>query len=192
MLFLHRKHAHRRAMRVLLGTNALILLAGAMLAPIYALFVEEVGGDLLDASLTGAAFALAAGIAALFAGRIADRVKEAELIVAAGYVIIGACFLALTQVRGIYGLLVVQVVIGLAEATYSPSFDALFSKHLDRRRAGAAWGTWEAMAYFMTAAGALVGGFVASFWGFNALFVLMAALSFASGVYIYFLPRKIL
>jgi len=40
-----------RGLRILLVTNAMILLAGAMLGPIYAIFVEKVGGNLLDASI---------------------------------------------------------------------------------------------------------------------------------------------
>ena len=36
---------------MLLFTNSLIIVAGAMLGPIYALLVEDIGGGLLDASL---------------------------------------------------------------------------------------------------------------------------------------------
>ena len=46
-----------KALRILLITNGLVLLTGAMLGPIYALFVENISGDLLDASLTGDFFA---------------------------------------------------------------------------------------------------------------------------------------
>ena len=74
-----------RALRILLVTNGIILFAGAMMGPIYALFVEEIGGDLLDASLTVAIFALAAGITALISGRYADKIKENELIIVLGY-----------------------------------------------------------------------------------------------------------
>ena len=75
-----------RAARILLGTNAMILLAGAMLGPIYALFVEDIGGDLLDASIAWAVFALAAGFTTLITGKYADKIKESELILVLGYV----------------------------------------------------------------------------------------------------------
>ena len=51
-----------RALRILLSTNGMILLAGAMLGPIYALFVDKIGGDLMDASIAGGIFALVAEI----------------------------------------------------------------------------------------------------------------------------------
>lgn len=80
-------------MRILLCTNALVLMVGAMLGPIYALFVEKVGGDLMDASIAGGIFALAAGLATLASGRYSDRIKENELIVVLGYTIMGIGFL---------------------------------------------------------------------------------------------------
>jgi len=181
-----------RALRILLITNAIILIAGAMLGPIYALFVEEIGGDLLDASLTAGMFALAAGIATLIAGRYADKIKENELIVVFGYTMMGVGFLLYLAVNSIWLLFLVQMIIGFAEAIYSPAFDALYSKHLTQRQAGRQWGTWEAANYFSVAIGAVIGGFIVSQFGFSILFVLMAILSFASAVYIYHLPRKVL
>ena len=82
-----------QALRLLLITNGLVLLAAAMLGPIYALFVEEIGGDLLEASLTGGIFALAAGITTLIAGRYTDKLKENNsLIVSLGYTVMGIGF----------------------------------------------------------------------------------------------------
>ena len=40
-----KRRSSSKALRILLATNAFILLAGAMLGPIYALFVDEIGGE---------------------------------------------------------------------------------------------------------------------------------------------------
>ena len=181
-----------KALRILLFTNALILVAIAMLGPVYAIFVEQIGGDLLDASMTGAIFAFTAGLTSLIAGKYADRIKENELILVIGYSIIGIGFICYTFVDNISKLFFVQIIMGIGEAIYSPAFDALYSKHLTKKRAGRQWGAWEAMYYFVTAFGAMLGGLLIYSFGFNFIFILMALLSFTSAFYIYFLPRKIL
>ncbi|MBU5688339.1 MAG: hypothetical protein KQA41_02115 [Candidatus Aenigmarchaeota archaeon] len=68
-----------RAIKILLFTNSLVMIAGAMLGPIYALFVEDVGGNLLDASITNSIFFLAAGITSIFAGSIQTILKNPSL-----------------------------------------------------------------------------------------------------------------
>ena len=181
-----------KALRILLITNGLVLIASAMLGPIYALFVEKIGGSLLDASLTGGIFALAAGITTLIAGNFADKFKEDELIVASGYIIMGIGFILYIFVNSIWSLFGVQVLIGFAEAFYSPAFDAVYSKHITKKKAGSEWGAWESMNYFSTAIGAAMGGLIVSTFGFNALFTIMGILCFASAIYIYHLPRRVL
>jgi len=180
-----------KTLRILLATNGFILLAGAMLAPIYALFVEDIGGDLLDASLTGAVFALAAGVTTLFAGTYADKVQREELIVAAGYAAMGIGFFLYNYVDSIWWLFAVQVLIGFAEAFYSPAFDALYSKHLAATKVGREWGAWESLNYFSIAIGAVIGGFIATSYGFSALFTTMGLLCLASALYIILVPRKV-
>lgn len=181
-----------RALRILLITNGLVLLAGAMLGPIYALFVENLGGNLLDASLTGGFFALAAGITTLLAGKFADKNKRAELIVAFGYGVMGLGFLLYIFVNSIWFLFGIQILIGFAEAFYSPAFDALYSKHITEKKAGREWGTWESMNYFSIAVGSVIGGLVATIFGFNAIFIVMSALCFISAIYIFHLYKRIL
>jgi MFS family permease len=173
-------------------TNGLILIASAMLGPIYALFVDKVGGDILDAGFAGAAFSLAAGFTVIISGKLTDKIKEKELILVVGYVIMGLGFLSYIVVSSMWMLLIAQIVIGFGEAIYVPAFDAVYSKHLEEDNIGSQWGAWESMNYFATAGGAVVGGFVATKFGFSPLFVIMAILSIASGFYIWRLPRKIL
>ncbi|MBI2600396.1 MFS transporter [Candidatus Daviesbacteria bacterium] len=191
-LFHIKRMFFNKALRILLATNAMILIAGAMLGPIYALFIEKVGGDLLDASFAGATFALVAGITVLLSGKYSDRLEQKKLIVVLGYAIMGIGFLLYTQVSSIWFLLLVQVLIGFGEAIYNPPFDALYSEHLDGRKTATEWGAWEAMNYFSIAIGAVIGGFIVTKFGFNTLFVSMAILCFSSAVYIYHLPKRIL
>ena len=181
-----------KAIKILLVTNGLTLVAGAMLGPIYALFVEEIGGDLLDASYAFGVFAFVAGVVTLISGRFTDKIEENELILVAGYAIMGIGFFGYIFVNSIFLLLIVQAIIGLGEAIYGPAFDVIYSKHLDKKKAGREWGAWEAINYFTTAFGAVAGGILVTLFGFNIIFVAMGLLCFASAIYILFLPRIVL
>ncbi|MCA9358359.1 MFS transporter [Candidatus Kaiserbacteria bacterium] len=193
MKFIFTPHTYlNRSLRILLATNALILMSAAMLGPIQALFVTEIGGDLLDASFAAATFAVVAGITTLLIGRWTDRVKENELIIVAGYTLIGIAFFLFLTVETVADLLFVQILLGLGEAIYSPAFDAVYTRHLTDGKTGSGWGAWEAMNYFMITAGATVGGFIASRYGFDPLFIIMGTLSISAAAYIYFLPRRVL
>lgn len=189
---LKKKHFFNRPLRILLITNGFILIANAMLGPIYAIFVERIGGNLLDASMTVAIFALAAGIASLVSGRYSDKVKENELIVVWGYTLIGCGYLLYMFVDSVLFLFLVMAILGIGEAIYSPAFDSLYTKHIDHHKAGLEWGAWETMNYFIYGLGAAFGGILVSFFGFGLLFFIMMILSFGSALYIYWLPRKIL
>lgn len=185
-----KKHKPNTALRILLATNGIILLAGAMLGPIYALFVEEIGGDLFDASLAGAAFAIAAGVTTFVSGTIADKVRKPKHIVIAGYTIMAVGFFLFVGVSSMATLFLVQALIGIGEAIYAPAYDAMYSNHLDRGKAGREWGEWETMAYFIAAIGAIVGGWLVTTFSFDILFLIMGIISLASAMYILFLPKK--
>lgn len=181
-----------RAIKILLVTNTIVLVSGAMLGPFYAIYVENIGGDIFDASITVAIFAVMAGITTLIAGRFTDKIKEGELVIVFGYMLMGVGFILYLFVDSILTLFLVQVVIGFANAVYNPAFDAIYTKHTDKRKAGRIWGAWEAMDYFSIAIGAIVGSLIVTYIGFELLFILMAAFCFSSALYIYILPRKVL
>ena len=180
-----------KTLKIMLLTNGLVLLSGSMFGPIYGMFVEQIGGNIFDAGLTGSAFALAAAITTFLTGRIADRLKNHAEIVSLGYLIMALGFLLYLTVSSIYSLLVVQVIIGFAEAFYSPSFDVLYSRHVSRKHAGTGWGAWESINYFSIAVGAMIGGAIASIFGFQKLFLFMSALCLVSSAVILFYRNEL-
>jgi MFS family permease len=179
-----------KTIKLLLLTNGLILLAAAMLGPIYALFVEEIGGNLLDASFAGAIFALAAGLTSLISGKMSDKTQRPELIVALGYLLMAMGFIGFIYTKSLNMLFAMQILIGVGEAIYSPAFDEIYSTHLDKNHEGAEWGAWESMNYFVTAVAAIVGGFIASTYGFSALFLAMSSMVILSVLIILLVPKK--
>jgi predicted MFS family arabinose efflux permease len=107
-----------------------------------------------------------------------------------GYSLIGAGYLGYTLIDSVTDLLLVQIVIGMGEAVYSPAFDALYSKHLDKGRAGSEWGAWESLNYFSITFGAVAGGLTVKYFGFDVMFQAMSLLAFISVFYLLRLPRR--
>jgi len=170
----------------------MILVATALFGPIYALFVKEIGGGLIDAGIAFGVFSFTAGLVTLVSGTLSDKVKEVELVIVLGFIVTSVGFLSYIFVDSMTGLLIAQIIVGLGTAIKYPAFDAVYSKHLDDGLGGREWGAWESMYYFTTAFGAVAGGYLATEFGFNAIFITMAVLSFLGGLFIYMLPRKLL
>lgn len=79
---------------ILLATDFAVLVAAAMLAPFYALYVSNIGGNILEAGAAASVFAVSAGLASIAAGRFAENVERKELLVGVCFVLIGLGFLA--------------------------------------------------------------------------------------------------
>ena len=74
-------------------------------------------------------------------------------------------------------LVVAQVSLGLGNAVRNPADDGLYSKFLSRSQEASGWGSWEAMSYITTAVSSIIGGYITSYFGFNALFFVMGVCS---------------
>lgn len=167
----------QKELKILLLSSALFMLAGGLFGPIYAIFVEEIGGDILTAGTAYSVFAIAAGILIFFISRWEDHVKHQEKLVIAGYFLSCLGFLGYLLINQTWHLFLVQIVFGLGEAIGTPAYDGLYSKHLDKGKFVSEWGLWESMAYIITGIAAAIGGVLASIYGFKFIFVIMFLLS---------------
>lgn len=181
-----------RPLKIILVTNVFVLIAAAMLAPIYAVYVDGIGGDLLDAGVAMSLFAVAAGVTSLVAGTVADKIKHKHVLVGVGYLLNGGGFAAHAFVDSVWQLFAVQVFVGLVQASYDPVFDGLYTKFIGNvKRASSRWSLWEAGNYFSVAIGSVVGAAVVAYTSFQTLFMLMATICVASGLYLLAAGRKL-
>lgn len=167
--------------RLLLITDAFYLIAGGLLGPIYALYVADIGGDLLDAANTYAIFMVTAGIVVFLLGLWEDKAKHQRKFVIAGYGLGVLGYAGYLLVANPLGLFIVQGILGLSVALKDPAYDALFSRSGGKHLAFA-WGEWEAVDYIALGVGAFLGGVIAHLHGFVTLLWFMAGLSMTSFV----------
>lgn len=169
----------QRNLKILLVASSLFMLAGGLFGPIYAVFVEEIGGDLLTAGSAYSIFAIVAGVMIYLIGKWEDRVKHQEKLIIAGYALSCIGFLGYLLIKTPVHLFIVQMIFGVGEAIGTPAFDGLYSKHLDKGRYASEWGLWDSMSYITIGIGAIAGGFLANLYGFRLLFAVMLVISLA-------------
>ncbi len=164
-------------MKILLMGSFFFMFAGGMFGPIYAVFVENIGGDLLTAGSAYAAFSISAGVLMFFISRWEDHVKHQEKLIILGYGLSCVGFLGYLLIQNPIHLFIVQIIFGIGEAVNSPAYDGMYSRLLERGKFASEWGMWESMQYIVISVAALVGGYLASAFGFKLIFVLMFILS---------------
>ncbi len=184
----------QKELEILLLSSALFMLAGGLFGPIYAVFVEEIGGDLLTAGAAYSMFAIAAGILIFFISRWEDHVKHQEKLVVIGFVLSCTGFFGYTLIRNPFDLFMVQIIFGVGEAIGTPAYDGLYSRYMDKGKFVSEWGLWESLRWIVIGASAIVGGFLANIYGFRFLFMIMFIISVLGLIVSFsliFLKRKI-
>ncbi|MBU0635740.1 MFS transporter [Candidatus Micrarchaeota archaeon] len=163
----------RKWLKTLLVADSFAALASGMLLPIYAIFVGQIGGDLLDASSSWAVFAIIAGILIYVMGRWEDKHKHYARLMFSGYLLRALAFLGYFFVSNTTELFLVQIILGISAAVLTPSYDALYSSYLDKGKYATEWGAWEGMTLVVEGIAALMGGAIVFYFGFSVLFLIM-------------------
>lgn len=169
----------KRGLVILLACFALFTLATEVLVPVYAVFVEGIGGDLLTA---GGAYAIFMGVTAVLVfliSRWEDRFKHLEKLIILGFCIKVVGFTGYVFVRTPMHLFIVQIILGIGEAVSLPAHDGLYSQLIEKGRYASVWGLYDALWYITAAVAGIIGGAIAQYMGFQMLFFFMIIVSLA-------------
>lgn len=169
-----------RLIKILLFTSALSLFASGLFAPIYAVFVEEINGSILDAGVAWFIASVAFASLQYPMGKLADiySKKFFLLVQCFGTALV---FFSMMFISSVEELFVLEFFIGVFQAVGTPAYDGLFSVNIDRNRESQEWGTWEMVSGYSSAFSALVGASVVYLFGFKTLFLFMGLLALAAG-----------
>ena len=180
----------QKELKIILVSSTLLNLAAGLFGPLYAAFVEEIGGGLVVTGASYAVYTTASGFLVFFISRWEDHVKHQEKLVIFGRGLVALAFFGYLLISKPIHLFIVQGVLGIAFAVSAPALQSIYSKHLDDGKYASQWGLWEALIGIAAGIAALAGGFVAEVYGFRVLFWFMFLFSVASLLYSFRLLRK--
>lgn len=172
-----------RHIKLLLFGGSIWYFGEGMLGPLFAVFAERIGGDVLDVSWAWATYLIVAGILYIVVGKITDAHDNKELIMVFGYAINAIATFGYLFVSAPWHLFVVQAGLGLALAMASPTWSALYAKHEDHKHDGYQWGLAGGSAQIITGFAIIIGGYIVSYGSFTALFATMGVIQVVATVY---------
>lgn len=161
-----------------------ILMIGAMglISPIFAIFVVD---NIKDAGIEVVGIAqmiylLTSSLTQVPIASFIDKIKG-ELddfwVMLIGSILSSLVLFMYIFVETPAGLYWVQFFFGLTYALSTPTWLAIFSRHLDQKHEGIEWGFYRMLTDLSCAGAAAIGGLVAFRYGFDSLFVLTGILS---------------
>jgi MFS family permease len=169
--------------KLLLYGGNIWYLGEGMLGPLFAVFAERVGGDILDISWAWATYMIVTGVFMLIFGALADKWRDTARMMVAGYALNALCIFGYLLVTSPLQLLLVQVGLGIATAMATPTWNALYSRFEDKKHDGLTWGLAGGEAHVVVGIGMLVGGALAAYVSFDALFVVMGVIQTIATIY---------
>ncbi len=161
-----------------------ILLTGAniwyfgegMMGPLYAVFSEKVGGDILDLTWAWATYLIITGIFYIIVGKLLNGKSYKEKVMVFGYALNALFTFGYLFVQHPLQLFLVQAGLGIAEAIGTPAWDALYAKNIGDEMDSYAWGLSTGQSQIVTGVAFGIGGLITHFISFEALFITMGSI----------------
>jgi MFS family permease len=169
--------------KVLITGSNLWYLGEGMFGPLFAVFAERVGGNVLDITWAWAIYLIIRGLLTIIVGAYSDGPARKAKIMVAGYALFTIFTFCYIFVNSPEALFLVQGGLGIATAMATPTWSSLFSHYGSKKHSGYAWGIAGGMADLVLAISSLLGGLIVSYFSFTTLFVIMGIIQTIATVY---------
>lgn len=168
-----------------------------LVTPVLAVFIlNNIGGaTLLTVGITSAIYFLVNAVTQLVSAGFIDEQRgemDDARVLATGLFLGSMAAFSFLLVENVWHLFLAAALQGLAFGLYSPSWTAIFSRHLDDGHYALDWSLDRTSIAVFSAITAVAGGAIAEFFGFDMIFGLAGVLSFLSCVVVLRLPKELL
>jgi len=179
-----------RKSKALLFADLAWFFGEGMLGPLFAVFTEKVGGDILNITSAWAAYLIVTGILIVIVGKISDKLINKRKLVFIGYVLNAILTFAYLLVDSPLKLLLIQIGLGVAAALATPTWNALYSEYKDKKQTGFLWGLADGGSQFFSGLAIIIGGLIVVTFSFETLFITMGIIQIISVILLYPILKK--
>lgn len=173
-----------------LSKTAKILLLGAniwyfgegMMGPLFAVFAEKVGGDILDITWAWATYLIITGVMYIVVGKLLNGKNYKVKAMVLGYALNALFTFGYLFVSSPIQLFIVQAGLGIAEAIGTPAWDSLYAKNLPDDMDSYAWGLSTGQSQIVTGVAFGIGGLITHFISFEVLFITMGIIQLTAAL----------
>jgi MFS family permease len=180
-----------RVTKILLIASSLWYFGEGLFGPLFAVFAEKVGGDLLDITWAWSAYLIATGVFYVIVGKVFNNSIYKKHLMVVGYglnTLLTFCYLFIENKEQLF---ILQIGLGIAEAISTPIWDTLFSTHLEDNESTFHWSLANGHTHFVSGIAIAIGGLIANYVSFNALFITMGTIqAFATIIQAMLLKRE--
>lgn len=177
--------------RILLYSSNIWFFGEGLLGPLFAVFSQKIGGNVLDIAWAWAVYLVVSGVFEIGVGKLSDSKIDKTKLMIAGYILNAAATFGYLMVSNQLQFFALQVALGVAAALATPTWQALYAKYADKDHDGYAWGLADGDAKIITGVSAVLGGVIVSTVGFSWLFFIMGLLqTFAALMQAFILKDK--
>lgn len=185
-----------RVIKHLVVSDLFFLGSWSMIQPIFSIFIVEkvAGASVVIVGLVAALYWLVKSILQIPVAQYLDKTDGEKDDF---YVLVTALFLAafasfsFATVSTLWHLFFTQFIYAIAMGLYIPSWNAIFSRHLDEKKVSFDWSLDSTIVGLTSFFTAIVSGFLANWLGFSFVFLTVGAFTMLSALLIFFTPNLI-
>ncbi|MBI2550785.1 MFS transporter [Candidatus Uhrbacteria bacterium] len=168
--------------RLLILSDVVWMGALGFLSPIFAIFILDniKGGNEAVVGVAASIYLVTKSLMQIPAAAIIDRIrgeKDDFWIMFIGSLMGASIPLSYLFIHTPIQLYITQFVLGVVIAFTFPSYMAIFTRHIDKKREGTDWGIYFTLTDLSSAATAAIGGVMAATLGYHAVIFTMVAIS---------------
>lgn len=184
----------KKGYKILLSASLLANFGDNLIGPFYAVFVEQIGGSILDMGFTVTVYSICTGALMMLVGKVSDKLDK-ELITVFGYGLFALGTFFYLIINSPWQLFILQVIFAIGTACLAAPLNALFSQYIQKGKEGAQWGLEGGGTFLAVGAASFIGTIIVSKWGFKFLFMAMFLIQVTATIVqaqLYLAKRKVI
>ena len=162
-----------KSTKILLIASSLWYFGEGLFGPLFAIYAEKIGGDLLDITWAWAFYLVTTGIFYFIVGKYFNNSAYKKHVMIVGYALnalLTFCYLFVSNPKELF---ILQIGLGLAEALSAPIWDSLFASNMEDTENTFHWSLATGHTHFVSGIAIAIGGLIANYISFDALFLTM-------------------